>query len=536
MTFPDRQQFSFNLYLLGLIVLIASLPLSKFGMSIAQIGIAISWVLGGDYKNKFKIFFSSRIALLLSSVFLLHLIGLLWTTDFEYAFKDIRIKAPLLLMPFLLVTSPRLNKFQFDILLYALIGGVLASTLISMAVWLGFTGKEITNIRDISIFISHIRLVLICCIAIFAAVWLITHNKSVKSDLYSVVLIAVILWLTFFVFFIQGLTGMIVIATASVAAMGLLILHSRQSVRKTLYLVILVFPAVFVFMNFNSVMRTIKPKKELLSQNHEKLTASGRTYQHQTDRQEFENGYPLWIYVCEEELRREWNRRSEINYDGRDKLDHEMRMTLIRFLTSKGQRKDSAGVWSLNENEIAAIENGTANIFYLNKADPRARLHQVMWEIENYRMGGDPSGHSVAQRLEYWKAAAGIINEHPLFGVGTGDVPAAFKEQYLKMNSRLSEKWRLRSHNQYLSMAVAFGITGLCWFMFTLIAALVIAFRQRNYLYLFFALAAIISMVTEDTLETQAGLTFFALFSSLFLFVYPQKTAIDGNPGDLPSR
>ena len=95
MTFPDRQQFSFNLYLLGLIVLVFSMPLSKFGMSIAQIGIAISWVVGGDFKNKLSRFFSSKTALVLSSLFLLHVLGLLWTTDFNYAFKDLRIKAPL---------------------------------------------------------------------------------------------------------------------------------------------------------------------------------------------------------------------------------------------------------------------------------------------------------------------------------------------------------------------------------------------------------------------------------------------------------
>ena len=36
-------------------------------------------------------------------------------------------------------------------------------------------------------------------------------------------------------------------------------------------------------------------------------------------------------------------------------------------------------------------------------------------------------------------------------------------------------------------------------------------------------------MVTEDTLETQAGVTFFALFTSIFLFVNPQNPRIDGN-------
>ena len=155
----------------------------------------------------------------------------------------------------------------------------------------------------------------------------------------------------------------------------------------------------------------------------------------------------------------------------------------------------------------------------------------MLWEIHNLQLGGDPSGHSAAQRFEFWKAAIGIIKDHGWTGVGTGDLPEAFRNQYQKMDSPLSEKWRLRSHNQYLSFAVAFGIPGLLWFLATLLMPLISKIRSRNFLYASFAIAAMVSMITEDTLETQAGVTFFALFNSLFLFVNPQNSAGDGKKG-----
>lgn len=536
MTLPDRQQFSFNLYFLGLIVLVFSLPLSKFGMSIAQIGLVISWLVGGNFKDKFSVFFASRIALLMTSVFFLHVVGLIWTTDFAYAWKDIRIKAPLLLMPLLLSTSPRLNKKQFEVILYALIGGALLSTLISMSVYFGLIQKEVNDIRDISIFISHIRLVLICCVAIFASAWFIHQNGGVNRGSSGLFHVIVICWLSFFIFFIQGLTGIVVLTVSFLLLMIILMVRTRSLSKRLLFAAITVVPVAFLMWSIFSVARMMDPAKESQNQNPDPFTVSGRPYTHHPERKEYENGNPVWLFICEDELRSQWNARSEFDFDGRDKLNHELKMTLLRYMTSKGLRKDSAGVWSMNSDDIKAVESGIANEFYLNRLDPRTRIHQVAWEIQNYLHGGDPSGHSVAQRLEYWKAALAIINDHKAIGVGTGDVPQAFKTQYEEMNSMLSERWRLRSHNQYLSFAVAFGLTGLLWFLYTLWDPARLAARERNYLYLFFTVAAAISMITEDTLETQAGVTFFALFSSLFLFVYPQKSNVDGNPGNKPSR
>jgi hypothetical protein len=42
-----------------------------------------------------------------------------------------------------------------------------------------------------------------------------------------------------------------------------------------------------------------------------------------------------------------------------------------------------------------------------------------------------------------------------------------------------------------------------------------------------FWMIAMISFLTEDTLETQAGATFFSLFNSVFLFARPQEPEYD---------
>ena len=132
------------------------------------------------------------------------------------------------------------------------------------------------------------------------------------------------------------------------------------------------------------------------------------------------------------------------------------------------------------------------------------------------------TGQTLAQRFEYWKTARWIIAHYPLTGVGTGDVPNAYKDAYNATNSTLSDEWRLRAHNQYLSFGVAFGWPGMIYFIFVLAYTLVAGIRKNDIVFLSFLLIAIASFFTEDTLETQAGVTFFA-FLLAFLWRYASK-------------
>src|SRR5205085_715760 len=108
-------------------------------------------------------------------------------------------------------------------------------------------------------------------------------------------------------------------------------------------------------------------------------------------------------------------------------------------------------VKKLSPEEIHSIENGIANVNYQHISNLRARLIETVWEYDHFVRSGDASGQSAMQRLVFWKAAVGIIHDHPLIGVGTGDMPIAYPEQYRKMNTKLGTNYWIRSHNQYLA-------------------------------------------------------------------------------------
>jgi len=100
-------------------------------------------------------------------------------------------------------------------------------------------------------------------------------------------------------------------------------------------------------------------------------------------------------------------------------------------------------------------------------------------------------------------------------------VQLAFNEQYNSLPFNIDTKYQLRAHNQYLTMAITFGIFGLIYFVLTLFSGLQILPYAKSYLFLGFFIILMVSMLDEDTLETQFGVTFAAYFYFLFLFQQP---------------
>ena len=125
-----------NIYLFGLIFLGVCLPLSKFGMSVGILILAGNWILELDFKRKLAVLRERKSLIVFISLLLIHLIWLFNTSDFQYAFKDIRIKLPLLVLPLVIGTSKSVSDAQLKVIILSFIGGVFAGTVASMVEFL----------------------------------------------------------------------------------------------------------------------------------------------------------------------------------------------------------------------------------------------------------------------------------------------------------------------------------------------------------------------------------------------------------------
>ncbi|MBN2172819.1 MAG: O-antigen ligase family protein [Bacteroidales bacterium] len=517
MSISLKAEYHASIYFVALVLMVISLPLSRFGLSVAQFALLGNWLWEMDFKRKIRDIFSNKILLIVASIYLMHLLGLIYTTDFQYALKDLRIKLPLIALPVIFASTKQIEMKKVNTLLFLHIGAVLVASFISFGILLA---RNISDIRDISPFISHIRLSLNVCLAIFFLVYFIffVHKDSWKIP---VGLVFVALWLVVFLFAIESVTGIFVL----IANMLFLLIYGMINFKNKYYklslgLVFIGIP-LFSMMYLNDVARSYYTPYKNDLKSIETKTAMGNPYLHDTIRQPIENGSYIGLYVCEPELREAWNSRSNLNYDSLDKKGQGVKYTLRRFLNSKGLRKDAGGVSQLSEKEIHEIENGIANVNYTRKVSINSRIYKILWEYYVFSKGGNPGGHSLIQRFEYWRISLQIIRQNIWFGVGTGDIPDAYRIQYEESGSILAPEFRHRAHNQYLAIFVTFGIIGLCWFIFSVYYPPLKLHLYNDFLYFVFIITLSVSMLVEDTLETQMGVTLFAFFNAFFLFVKP---------------
>ena len=368
--------------------------------------LVINWIAEGNLKQKINTLRNSKIFWVLISLFLLHLLGLLYTSNFTYALKDLKIKLPIFFLPIVFITSPSLSVKEFRSILKVLLITALLSSIYGMYYYLRYFQVTFFELREMSQFISHIRLSLLNTIAAFAAFYLLAKNNWRKFSYTNLCYLMAGIWL----FIFNGIMG---------ARMGLVVF--------------------FILLLLGSIFLVIRHKK-------------------------------IWLAA----------------------------VLLISMIA-------------------------LPILSYLTLPSIKMRTHEVVYELQSYQLNQDPNGKSIAQRFVYWNIAWDIFKTAPLIGIGTGDVADVFNSYYLAHPNLLQQQYQHRAHNQWLTILLTFGILGLLLFMLVVFYPLFYKRKYLDYFYIVFFIAFSLSMLTEDTLETQAGVTFYALFNCLFLFAKPEE-------------
>ena len=496
-------------------------------LSIGEVVLATTWVFEGDIDKKVGRLWTQKWPLVMVSIYLMHMLGMLYSDDLVFGLNDLRIKLPLLMFPIVLgsIDLPKgLNIKRVNILF------IIAS--------IGFTivlcGYYVVNIdsiedmRDVSFLFSHIRLALMLCLAMFLSLYYGLEYKKLNRLLFFS---AAGIFFIFMLFF-QLITGIILVVTLfPLFVMWLRRIKTNSGIRLQGFILIslIIYCTTIVYISMASYDYFDLKKSSEKIENLE-FTENGNRYAQMHKRVEngmMENGNYVFQNVIFTELQKEWNKRSSVEIDYTDRAPLDIEHILMRFLTSKGENKDSAAVSRLTEAEIKAIEMGITNVAFMNKAGVYIRIHQLFWEIDNYLRGGDFNGHSLAMRLEYWKTGLHVFRNNFWFGVGTGDVLNQLDLQYKEDRSRLNPKWRLRTHNQWLTIALTFGFFG--FLLFTISIVIPAWLGRKTFHYFFFTAIFMLSMLTEDTLETQVGATFYAFFNALYFFNIKERKVFEAN-------
>jgi hypothetical protein len=523
-----RKRFHEQVYFYTLMLIPVCLLFSVFFTSFLMLFLVLNWLVEMRFREKWTKFAKNRALQVFLLLFGLHALGLLWSSDLAYGLNDLKIKLPLLSMPVIIATSHSLTAKQVRWILLSYSLAVFVATLASLFKLMGWLPGEVNNFRDLSLFMSHIRFSLMIVLALLISGYFVFKRRPCISLPERIFYMLALLWFPVCLALLKSLTGLIIAFILLFLILMRLVLKIRARAVRFMVVVPVIMIPLFIWLYLSHAVERFYDADPSVLDDLDSHTVEGNPYLNMPQKAELENANYVWVHICDKELQREWNRVSDTDYRGRTANGNSLRSTLIRFMTSKGLRKDAVGFRQLNEEEIRAIEAGTANHIYMERFKIYPRIYEVIWEIDRYRLGGDPNGRSLIQRYLYLKAGIEIAREHLWFGVGNGDVKEVYHSYYERISSPLHERLRKMAHNQFLTFLVSFGIPGLLISLLALAGPLFLAGRQHSFLALGFMILVLISMLSEDTLVTARGTAFFAFFFSLFHFG-PDFPWIGGN-------
>lgn len=506
------QRISYPIYEISLAFMVIGLLFSRGMLSTGLIAFSLNWIIEGNYREKLNLLKKNKAYLVICLIIGIHVIGLIHTENLIDGLLDLKIKLPLLLPIFFFSNKKLLDSKRHILFIYLFVFATLISSLVAFFRFEVFhINFSIEDLNLISLVGQNIRLSLFVNFSIFSSLYILfTHPLKTYQKLLLAILI---LWLSTFLYLINSLTGHITFIALLLTS--LIFISKKRVLLISLAIFILLFGWVSTYIY--QINRDFNKTEQIKIKDLPLYTTNGNTYIHDLKSKISENGYLTYINICKTELHNEWAKNSEFSLSGEDLKGQPIFYTLIRYMTSKGLKKDSLDFQKLTKEDIRFIENGCANYLYKNKYSLKARIYNILWQLRTYEQTGDATAQSISQRIDFLKVSKGLIAENFWFGVGSGDVMADFYIYMEKNNYKLEPSYRNRVHNQFIVEFVSLGVFGFIAFMIITFHPILHFKVWKSYLNLIFFIIIILSYFTDNTLETQLGTCFFSLFYCILL-------------------
>jgi hypothetical protein len=136
-------------------------------------------------------------------------------------------------------------------------------------------------------------------------------------------------------------------------------------------------------------------------------------------------------------------------------------------------------------------------------------------------------------RAQIWANGMEVFKEHPVFGVGIGDVKDALMEKFILYDFERGQERNFNAHNQFLQIMVTFGMVGLAVFLVFWASIFWVSWKKRNVFLFFFGLIGLVNFWTESMFEKQIGVMFFAFFFSVLCYIAASPNSSER--GELPT-
>lgn len=158
---------------------------------------------------------------------------------------------------------------------------------------------------------------------------------------------------------------------------------------------------------------------------------------------------------------------------------------------------------------LIVIFSSFAFIAYNSLPTLRNRVQYVLYDFSLYAKGNTAPGYNDAARWLSIRAGYNITKEHPVTGVGFGDLLPSVEQWHQINNPGGFDYERFRPACEWLVYSAGSGILGMLCFSAGIFFLL---FRNtgRNPLSIILAITTLVPLLTDDTLEGQFGVILLA--------------------------
>jgi hypothetical protein len=441
-------------------------------MSASLILHALLFLVAGNYKAFWQRLIANKWLLLLLAFWCLHALSLFWSTDLNEGWDAIRVRISIVSLPFLYIGTLSFKQQQIIIYARVLMLAIVVVIGLNVAHYVVLIQNNLAlDIRQLSWFGSHIRFGILVSFSGILAFYLWK-----KKFLPTLLLVAYLLLIGIYTLYSQTFSALISAAFV-LLIIGYDLIHSTRFSRMIgigFICVIGVAGAIAI-----KVIATPNPT--------------------------------CGSFVSVEEANRAWALRSEFPLDSLDRKGQGLTRTAERYLCAKEVSLTATSIQKLSQEDVLNIENGFTSEHSAN-GGIWSRVEEVKFELHEAK---DPNGHSLLQRIAYWKTAWAVINDHPWIGVGIGDIDKQLNIKYEEIGTQLNPENRNRSHNMYLTTWMGIGVLGFILLLACIVYFGWIGFKEHHLVLLAFSIIVFFTMCLEDSLETQAGASFFGFFIAI---------------------
>ncbi|WP_339685156.1 O-antigen ligase family protein [uncultured Nonlabens sp.] len=141
-------------------------------------------------------------------------------------------------------------------------------------------------------------------------------------------------------------------------------------------------------------------------------------------------------------------------------------------------------------------------------------------ELDDFENPEGAVFNSFVTRVSIWKTAWERAQDDIIFGVGAADGKDELNQAYIDTNQVFLAKYKFPTHNQYLDFLLKFGILGFIGVLLYIFHILWIGWKWQHSIPIFFFILFFTSNLTDDFLIRYDGITFSALWISIFASIY----------------